>query len=107
MKTYRLTIVLLLACAAFLAFGSAASAVGVGQRCGGFIGIKCDKGLWCQRPAGQCWFADTFGTCSRIPRFCTFIYKPVCGCNGKTYSNDCQRQAAQVQLAHTGKCWGH
>ena len=81
-----------------------ASAVGVGQRCGGFIGIKCNKGLWCQRPAGQCFFSDAFGTCAPIPRFCSLIFKPVCGCDGKTYSNDCARQRAQVQLSHAGKC---
>jgi hypothetical protein len=106
MKAHRLFIIVLLACAAFAALGPApASAAGLGQRCGGFIGIACNKGLWCQRPAGQCWSADTFGTCSSVPRFCNLIFKPVCGCNGKTYGNDCQRQAAQVQLAHAGKCW--
>ena len=31
-----------------------ASAAGKGEVCGGIIGIPCDKGLWCQNPAGQC-----------------------------------------------------
>src|SRR5215471_12562759 len=90
---------------ALAAFAPSASAVGVGQRCGGFVGIKCNKGLWCQKPGGQCFFADSFGTCARAPRFCPLIFKPVCGCDGKTYANDCQRQSKQVQLSHPGRCW--
>ena len=36
-----------------LAFASTgASAAGKGEVCGGFIGIPCDKGLWCQNPRG-------------------------------------------------------
>jgi hypothetical protein len=81
-----------------------ASAAGKGEICGGFIGITCSPGLWCEKPAGHCKFADDFGKCEAVPRFCTRIYKPVCGCNGKTYANDCVRQTARVQLDHTGRC---
>ena len=81
-----------------------ASAAGKGEICGGFIGITCSPGLWCEKPAGHCKFADDFGKCEAVPRFCTRIYKPVCGCNGKTYANDCVRQAARVQLDHVGRC---
>ena len=88
-----------------LALGSTgAPAAGKGEICGGFIGIPCSKGLWCEHPAGQCMWADGLGKCEAIPRFCTRIFRPVCGCNGKTYGNDCERQAARVQLDHPGRC---
>ena len=88
-----------------LALGSTgASAAGKGEICGGFIGIPCNKGLWCQKAPGTCMWADHFGVCETVPQICTFIYKPVCGCNGKTYGNDCARRAARVQLNHVGRC---
>jgi Kazal-type serine protease inhibitor domain len=87
-----------------LSLSTGASAVGLGQTCGGLIGIPCDAGLWCQKPPNTCRIFDGFGKCARVPKFCFRIFRPVCGCDGKTYPNDCVRQRAQVQLAHTGRC---
>jgi len=86
-----------------LAPGSA-SAAGPGQFCGGIAGIRCDKGLFCEFPAPFCGFFDRSGTCQRIPRICPRIFRPVCGCDGKTYPNDCVRQAARVSKRHDGRC---
>ena len=94
----------LIAAALGLNAGSTASAAGPGELCGGFIGIPCGPGQFCQKPAGQCHFADNFGVCVVRPQICTRIYRPVCGCNGKTYSNDCVRQSAGAQLDHVGRC---
>jgi hypothetical protein len=85
----------------------AAHAVAVGQICGGASGSVCDKGLWCEPPTGMC--ADSAGICIAIPRLCVArkrskSFKPVCGCNSKTYSSDCFRRADKVGKLRDGKC---
>lgn len=80
------------------------SACGEGQICGGFIGIPCEGGQYCQFPTGTCFFADHFGVCQPIPDACPLIFDPVCGCDGVTYSNACFAAIAQVSLNHEGPC---
>jgi hypothetical protein len=82
-------------------------AVPLGQACGGTSGASCDKGLWCEPSAGTC--GSTTGVCVAIPRLCfarknSKDYRPVCGCNNKTYSSDCFRRAYKVAKSHDGKC---
>jgi hypothetical protein len=102
--------VIFISCAAALALlisvPTGAGAVGVGKQCGGFVihPQECNHGLFCQRKAGQCFIADISGTCARIPRFCPRIFRPVCGCDGKTCANDCERMRAQISKNHDGKC---
>jgi hypothetical protein len=74
-----------------------------GESCGGVIGAQCAKGLWCDSLPGLCG-APLKGTCERVPQACTMEYKPVCGCNGHTYSNDCVRRSAKVGLRRAGAC---
>ncbi|OGF64939.1 MAG: hypothetical protein A2Y62_15145 [Candidatus Fischerbacteria bacterium RBG_13_37_8] len=76
------------------------------QTCGGIIANPCPRGEYCDITAlNACEGADLQGVCVKIPSSCLIPdTKQICGCDGKTYGNDCVRQQAQVQKAHDGKC---
>lgn len=87
-----------------LVLGPPAFAAGQGKVCGGVAGIACPSGQYCDRPANRCNAADVQGHCVRVPEVCTEVYQPVCGCNGRTYSNDCMRLIARVRKRADGPC---
>jgi hypothetical protein len=77
-----------------------------GQVCGGIAGIPCeDPNEFCKLPEGHC-CCDFFGICTPIPQACPTVWDPVCGCDGMTYGNECEADAASVSIDHRGPCDG-
>jgi len=83
---------------------TAASPANLDEACGGPEKITCNSALYCQVPAGQCSNPDAAGTCVKAPDFCMRVSRPVCGCNGKTYANECDARHAKVAIDTASAC---
>ncbi len=76
---------------------------GEGEECDGEK-VPCDEGLFCDVNAPDACDGDLPGLCRQVGEACIQIFQPVCGCDHQTYSNDCFRVMARVQLDHEGPC---
>ncbi len=77
-----------------------------GGMCGGVAGFQCeDPADYCAMEPGQCVeVSDAAGVCAPRPEICTQDYRPVCGCDERTYANACVAASAGVSVASEGVC---
>jgi hypothetical protein len=76
-----------------------------GSVCGGLLARTCDANEWCDFGDGSCGSGDRTGVCQ--PRAIgggACAPSPVCGCDGKTYSNACNAHQAGMDTMKTNAC---
>jgi hypothetical protein len=81
-----------------------------GSTCGGIAALTCEKAQFCNyepSAGGQGCdgkVADAGGKCQLRPQICSDVYDAVCGCDRRTYANDCYAHRAGAAAMHKGKC---
>jgi len=85
--------------------GTSGAGGSTGNSCGGFAGLHCaSEQQFCDLASGCGHIADANGTCETISENCSAVVELVCGCDGTTYQNNCERIKAGVLKASAGAC---
>ena len=79
------------------------------QSCGGmyedrFGGFYCDFGDCIHDDGDLCGGFDASGSCEARPDTCNSASQPVCGCDNKTYINECQARLAGAGILNREAC---
>ncbi|MDC3955731.1 hypothetical protein KEG38_17840 [Polyangium jinanense] len=75
-----------------------------GAPCGGFAGLMCGPGEWCDYPNDRCGDTDLTGICKPRPEGCPDAYFPTCACDGMVYGNPCDAAQAGHDVSDLGNC---
>jgi len=65
----------------------------------------CVAGTFCRYEiVAACGATGAPGECTKVPVACGRELNPVCGCDGKTYSNPCEADRAQASVKAAAEC---